>query len=83
MALKPSGKLAVAPTVRLLIAAPPGCGCARRQQRRVHADATLSTMAVKEPDRSLDGAWEAALEAVEQLTVAVSRVAAAGALQSA
>jgi hypothetical protein len=40
-------------------------------------------MAVKEPDRSHDGAWETALEAVEQLTVAVSRVADAGALQSA
>jgi hypothetical protein len=47
------------------------------------ADATLSTMAVKEPDRSHDGGWEAALEAVEQLTVAVSRVADAGALESA
>jgi hypothetical protein len=40
-------------------------------------------MAVKEPDRSHDGAWAASLEAVEQLTVAVSRVADAGALQSA
>jgi hypothetical protein len=38
-------------------------------------------MAVKEPDRRHDGAWEAALEAVEQLTVAVSRIADAGALQ--
>ena len=47
------------------------------------ADATLSTMAMKEPDRSHDGAWEAALEAVEQLTVAVSRVGDAGALESA
>jgi hypothetical protein len=47
------------------------------------ADATLSTMAVKEPDRSHDGGWEAALEAVEQLTVAVSRVGDAGALESA
>ena len=51
--------------------------------RQPHADATLSTMAVKEPDRSHDGAWEAALEAVEQLTVAVSRVGDAGALESA
>jgi uncharacterized ParB-like nuclease family protein len=48
-----------------------------------HADATLSTMAAKEPDRSHDGDWEAALEAVEQLTVAVSRVGDAGALESA
>jgi hypothetical protein len=38
---------------------------------------------VKEPDRSHDGDWEAALEAVEQLTVAVSRVVDAGALESA
>jgi hypothetical protein len=44
---------------------------------------TLSTMAVKEPDRSHDGDWEAALEAVEQLAVAVSRVGDAGALESA
>jgi hypothetical protein len=49
----------------------------------VDADATLSTMAVKEPDRCHDGGWEAALEAVEQLTVAVSRVGDAGALESA
>jgi hypothetical protein len=40
-------------------------------------------MAVEEPDRSLDGDWEAALEAVEQLTVAVSRVGDADALESA
>jgi hypothetical protein len=40
-------------------------------------------MAVKEPDRSHDGAWEAALEAAEQHTVAVSRVADEGALKSA
>jgi hypothetical protein len=40
-------------------------------------------MAVKEPDRSHAGDWEAALEAVEQFTVAVSRVGDAGALESA
>jgi hypothetical protein len=40
-------------------------------------------MAVKEPDRSHDGDWKAAREAVEQLTAAVSRVGDAGALESA
>jgi hypothetical protein len=40
-------------------------------------------MAVKEPIRSHDGDWEAALETGGQLTVAVSRVGDAGALKSA
>jgi hypothetical protein len=54
--------------------AKPVAGCACRN----HADATLSTMAVNEPDRGDNGDWEAALEAVEQFTVAVSRVAMPG-----
>jgi len=40
-------------------------------------------MAVNEPVRSHDGDSDAALEAAEQLTVAVSRVGDAGVLESA